>query len=1298
MNQPSAHQIEQALIRDRFRLRRLWRSIQRARRDNKPHDKLLRTFERELDASLRQVSRRRESAPHVGLDQDLPILAHREAILDAVDSHQVVVVCGETGSGKSTQLPQFCLQAGYGITGMIGHTQPRRIAARSVAARLAEELRQPLGQDVGFKIRFTDKTSLRTYIKLMTDGILLAETQGDRYLEQYEVIILDEAHERSLNIDFLLGYLKRLLPRRPELRVIVTSATIDAERFAAHFADRQGPAPIIEVSGRSFPVEVRYRPLAADVDDQTEADPLHGIVQAVHELAEIDTGHILIFLPTERDIRETAKRLRAESLPRDGNRRTEILPLYARLSAAEQNRVFHAVSHRRIVLATNVAESSLTVPGIRYVIDTGTARISRYSPRSKVQRLPIEAVSRASADQRKGRCGRIAPGVCIRLYAEDDFATRAAFTTPEIQRTNLASVILQAKALKLGRVEEFPFLDPPRPEAIRDGYKTLFEIGAVDQQEQLTEMGLILARLPVDPRIARIIVAADEGNCLSEILIIAAALEVQDPRERPHDKRQAADQQHEKFADGESDFVSYLKMWDFYHELKEKLSRNQLRKACQQNFLSYNRLREWSEIERQLLKLVTSNGFRVRARRDNYDAIHRALLTGFLWGVAFRSGDHEYSGAGGIKFHLWPGSGLFQSKPKWCVAAELIETTRRYGRTVARINPNWIEPLAEHLVKRHYSDPHWHQKSGRVMAFERVSLFGLTVVARRRVPYGQIDAETAREIFIREALAARQLDIRDKFYTHNEAVIAQAGKIAAKSRRSEYLVDDYQLVRFYEDRIPAQVVDLASLRQWLKQREPNEPDLFMKIDDLMEGEHAEVDERQFPDDWQAGGMTLPIEYQFAPGEDNDGVTVTVPVAGVGQIQPRQADWLVPGLLEDKIVALIRSLPKSIRRNLIPAPDTARRVAAELEFGQGDFLTRVVERLSTIAEEPIPLDAFRLEKIPRHLQLNLRVIDDEGKTKCQSRAISELQAKLGSAATAEVATVEDSHWQRDGIRTWDFGELPAQITIQRGGIDVPAFPALLDQGESVALRLLGSRAQANGNTRRGIRRLYVLNQKRALRSQVSWLPRWEEICLFATSLLDKAALKQQVAELIADRAFLGEREPLPRDEAAFHDRLTNSAERIGLATQDVAKMLPRLFEAYHQARLALEQPLPMEGQYAVEDTQNQLSMLVSGNFLADTPWQWLREYPRYCQAIVYRLDRLGSGSLSRDREATNEIAEFRRRYEQRRAADGGPLQTDSEVELYRWMIEEYRVSVFAQPLGTLFSISAKRLEKQWGKVN
>ncbi len=1286
----TAEDLDRALLRDRQRLHRLWKSAT----VNGSFDGTLEPGAALIDllsSSLAAVEKRRQQCPAIRFDQDLPILAHGDSIIETIRDHPVVVISGETGSGKSTQLPKLCLAAGFGFRGLIGHTQPRRIAARSIATRLAEELHQPLGESVGFKIRFADKTSDTTLIKLMTDGMLLAETQGDRYLNEYEVLIIDEAHERSLNIDFLLGFLKQLLPKRPDLRVIITSATIDAERFSEHFETYGQPAPVIAVSGRNFPVEVRYRPL---IDHQGDEIPeIDGIVTAVHELAAIDDGDVLIFLPTERDIRETAHRLRKEQF-RGGA--TEVLPLYARLSAAEQNKVFKETGARRLVLATNVAESSLTVPGIRYVIDTGTARISRYSPRIKVQRLPIEAVSRASADQRKGRCGRVAPGVCVRLYDEADYWNRPEFTTPEIQRTNLAAVILRAKTLRLGPVEQFPFLDSPLPESIRDGYRTLYELGAIDEDQRLLPLGRRLSRYPVDPRIARIVLAGHEFGCLADILIIAAALEIQDPRDRPPDKQQQADQQHAKFADEKSDFMALLNIWDFFSRQKENLSKSALRRSCSAHFLSYKRLWEWTEVRRQLAQLAASDRIRPGQRKNNHQHIHQALLCGLLSGVGYRASEYEYTGAGGVKFHLWPGSSVFHQRPSWILTAELVETRKRYGRIVAEINPKWIEPLAEHVVKRSYDSPHWHQKSGRVMAWESVTLFGMPIVKRRRVPYGPIQPEVASEVFIREGLAKQQLDCSDRFYQQNERTIEECIKLAAKTRRSDYLVDEFTLYQFYNSRLPADVYDLATMRKWLKADAEHRRRIRMTLRDLLP-EEPQAQPDSYPDELKIGPLAIPIEYAFSPGEESDGASITVPQDALAQLDTTRAAWGIPGQLEERIVAMIRSLPKSLRVGLIPAPDTGRSVAKAIEFGKGDFFRVVTKALTRIGGERITAGDFRWDKIPAHLSVNIRVVDDQGQLVGQGRDLSELRSQLGIAAAVEMQPQPDTSWHRDDVTTWDFGDLPKSVTVRQNEMELLAFPTVIDAGNSVQLRLFNSAARSRQTCRGGIRRLYALTQRKALRSQISWLPQWDQVCVWSAAILTQEQLRTEVRDLLADRAFFQPGEKLPRSEQAFAERLTNAAERIGLATGEIAKLLPKLFENFHLARLACEAAANSHWQYAIEDVENQLAAMFSAGFLLESPWMWLTEYPRYLRGIAYRLERLSAGSRAKDQQATAEIQAYWQRYQQQAADDEIDQTFNAELVTFRWMIEEYRISVFAQPLGTMVSVSAQRLEKQWTKV-
>ncbi|MCA1805830.1 MAG: ATP-dependent RNA helicase HrpA [Xanthomonadaceae bacterium] len=894
-------------------LRKRWQGLRRRARAAQPVDRGLRALARDLETATTRRAARLAALPSPEYALALPVVARRAELRAAIAAHPVIIVCGETGSGKTTQLPKICLELGRGVDGLIGHTQPRRIAARSLAARVAEELHSRVGQAVGCKMRFHDQVGEQTFLKIMTDGILLAETQGDPDLLQYDTFIIDEAHERSLNVDFLLGYLKQLLPRRPDLKLIITSATIDPERFSRHFSN----APVIEVSGRTYPVELRYRPLRGDDEEDQDRDRGQALLDAVDELAREGDGDVLVFLSGERDIREAAELLRKHHPPH-----TEVLPLYARLSASQQQAVFRPHRGRRIVLATNVAETSLTVPGIRYVVDTGLARLSRYSYRSKVQRLPIEKISRAAADQRAGRCGRVAAGICIRLYSEEDFAARPAFTEPEILRTNLAAVILQMSALGLGAVEDFPFVEAPDARFVRDGFKLLQELGAVDEGQRLTERGRQLARLPVDPRIGRMILAAREELCLREVLVIAAALSVQDPRERPLDKAQAADEKHRLFAVPYSDFLGYLNLWNAYHEQARHLSQNKLRKWCQQHFISYVRMREWHEVERQLQRLVTDMGLRLNQEEAEPDAIHRALLSGLLGNIAMKTAEREYTGARNLKLELFPGSVLVKKRPQWIMAAELVETGKRYARTLAVVEPRWVEPLAAGLVKRSHGEPHWEKRAGQVVARERVTLYGLPVVTQRRVNYGPIDPVLSRELFIREALVAGQLGTPGRFMTHNRALVAEVLELEARARRRDLLVSEEELYAFYDARLPAGIHDQVAFEHWRKQAEREDPRcLYFAREALLAQEEA-IDTRQFPAQLEWQGLRLPVRYRFEPGEEDDGMTVTVPLAALNQLRPASFEWLVPGLLEEKLTLLIKSLPKQQRRHFVPVPEFA----------------------------------------------------------------------------------------------------------------------------------------------------------------------------------------------------------------------------------------------------------------------------------------------------------------------------------------------------------------------------------------
>jgi len=1297
--------ISKAMVGDQFRLSQRLRSIREAQKNKKPFDKNLQRLRGELDKSVERRAARLKQCPKITFDKSLPIHEELDSIQKTIEENQVVIVCGETGSGKSTQLPKLLLSMGRGIGGVIGHTQPRRIAARSVCARISEELGREQGTACGFKIRFADTTGPNTYIKLMTDGILLAETQTDSYLNQYDTIIIDEAHERSLNIDFLLGYLKRLLPRRKDLRVIITSATIDADRFSEHFRTAGKPAPILNVSGRTYPVEIRYRPLDSEVAEKNKvksqnntADEQSLLADAVNELAAIDEGDILIFVATEWDIRETARLLRGRSIiGDDGGRQTEIVPLYGRLSMAEQNKVFRPSSYRRIVIATNVAESSITVPGIRYVIDTGLARISRYSSRSQVQRLPIEAVSQASANQRAGRCGRVAPGICIRLYSEADYNSRDEFTSPEILRTNLASVILQTLNMKLGAIEEFPFLDPPKPASIRDGYSTLFELGAIDEQNRLTDIGRQISRLPVDPRIARMILAAHDENCLHEILVIAAALELQDPRERPIDKQQAADEVHEQFRDPDSDFLSYLKLWDFYHKLKDDLSQSRLRKACVQNYLSYNRLREWADIFRQLRQLVEETGLKPHPRKDDSAAIHRALLPGFLSNIAMRSDTHEYTGSGQQKYVLWPGSGVFEKKPKWIVSAELIETSKRYARTVAKIAPNWIEPAAGHLVKKSWSDPRWNGDAGSAVATEKVTLFGLTIVPGRSVHYGKIDPEQSRTLMLQYGLVEGDFNVQIDFLAHNQKFLEDLEQQQSKTRRYDLIPSQEQLFAFYDDRLPTDVYDGVSLKKWWKDASRKTPTLLnMRLEDFFEAQAEEIDETEFPNALSMGKMQFPLEYHLEPGAEQDGVTVSIPQESLNQLSPQRLGWLVPGLLEEKVAAMIKSLPKSVRRMLVPAPETAKQVVSKLEFGKGSFEETVADMLSQISGERITADLFEIQRLPQHLQMNIRVLDQGGAAIASNRNLTQLRQEFGSQAADSFSAISDDHWSQAGLTDWTFGDFPAEVQVRHEKLSLTGFPSLLDEGTSVALCLRDAPERAAYETRFGLRRLFVLAEHRRLKTQVDHLPDLNRMSMYVTAI-GGINLREQLIELLAERTLFGQKERLPRSEAQYRQFVKEWQNQIPIAAQDLASLLPGLLEQYHRMKVTLDKTKVPAWNEPLHDMRAQLNAMINARFLVSTPYPWLQQIPRYLQGMEMRLGKLGGAGLQRDISNIRSISRYFAMYSQRARQHHEREIIDPQLIKFRWMLEEFRVSLFAQKLGTALKVSPKILDEQWALV-
>ncbi len=1332
---------------DKHRLRRQWATLNQKA---SPDADGLAKWEAALKRSVDRRSIRLASIPACAYDEDLPITHHKEEIIQLLRERQVVVVCGETGSGKSTQLPKYCLEAGLGATGIVGHTQPRRLAARAIASRLADELSTQVGDLVGFKIRFTDTTKPQTLVKLMTDGVMLAETQSDRFLDNYDAIIIDEAHERSLNIDFLLAYLRKIQSRRPDLRILITSATIDPERFARHFQDQQGDAPIVEVSGRTYPVEIRYRAVNEDAESSLAADDMtnKAIAAAADELLAEGQGDILTFLPTERDIRSATKYLRGHFGSQHHQGPVELLPLYARLSHAEQNKVFAKHSKQRIVLATNVAESSLTVPGIRYVIDTGLARISRYAPRSRVRRLPIEPVSQASANQRSGRCGRLGPGVCIRLFSEDDFAGRAPFTTPEIQRSDLASVILQSHMLRLGNIEELPLLESPKPESIRDGRKTLQELGALDDHLRLTEIGRKLGRLPCDPRVGRILIEADSRGCLAETVIIAAAIECQDVRQRPAGKTNLADAAHADFLDPSSDFLAYLRLWQFFEGLREQLGRSRLQRALQTKFLSYQAFREWADTVRQLRELLSEAGMRsgaltrklppidaattqsveseIRGRpkikskggssdppkakskrhkqrktakrsagfTDNYVAIHQSLLSGLLSGIAMKTERHSYQAAGNINIDLWPGSGLFERAPRWIVSSEIVETSRRYGRTLAEVDPEWIEALGKDLLKHSYSDPHWSSKTGTAMVYQRSSLFGIPVVAGRRVPLAPIDPESARQLMIEHGLVEGEWKCGERFYLHNQEILKDVDELVRRTRKTHYVVDRYHQISFYQQRLPSEIVDIHSLRKWCKQNHDSAAHraLFMQLEDLIETTETDFDlEHQFPNELRMGDTKLPLHYNFEPGSQADGVSLYVPQAALRQLSDDALGWLVPGLLQERVIALIRSLPKSKRTNFVPAPQAAQRLVAELEDCPRNkpFISELCRLMTAYAGEPISPADLNSEKVPDHLRFLIHVLDDDGMEVGQGRSIEALQRDFAEAMDVGETRATNDDWVNQEITPQTFQGFDQQVLIMRGGVQVAAFPTLVDLEDRVELQLASTQESAERKTAQGLVRLFASQHGRSLRNQVVHIPQLESCGLQLAHIFQSTTLREELPLLIARIAFV-ERRAMIRDREPFEARNAEAVRAISIATQEVATWLPKLGQAVHGLRLQLE-AAPQSWQTVTDDIQRQLADLCHDKFLRSTPWVALQELPRYVEAKKVRLEKLSNGGVAKDQRLNDPIALIENDWRESPAQSNEQYQ--AQLDEIKWMIEEWRVSIFAQQLGTRMKVSEKRIRKQ-----
>jgi len=1300
------HQLAHCLNQDRPVLKR---QLDRCRSKNSVEE--LNALASRIERSVAARNKRLASIPVLTFP-DLPVTGKKDDIAKLIQGNQVVIVCGETGSGKTTQLPKICLSIGRGVAGFIGHTQPRRIAARTVADRIAEELGEPMGKSVGYKIRFNDKTHAESLVKLMTDGILLAESQNDPYLNQYDTIIIDEAHERSLNIDFLIGYMKWLLPKRPDLKLIITSATIDTQRFSTHFNN----APIIEVSGRTYPVEMRYRPIeqreeeddqsagsglarnapegarAGTALDETTDDLQNAILDAVDELYRDLRGDILIFLTGEREIRETA-----DSLKKHHPTQYEILPLYSKLSVSEQERVFKPKGGKiRIVLATNVAETSLTVPGIRCVIDTGHARISRYSHRSKIQRLPIERISQSSANQRAGRCGRVAEGICIRLYSHDDYLARPEFTEPEIMRTNLSAVILQMISLNLGDIEDFPFLEPPEDKMIRDGKTVLHEVNALDKSGKLTEVGKQLAKFPTDPKLARMLIAAAHEHCLTEVAIIVSALSVQDPREKPADKMQQADAKHAAFRHPESDFLTILNIWNTYEDKKKHLSNSKLRKYCTDNFLSYMRMREWFDIHAQIMQVVKGD-LKMHPNTDEpgYEKIHRALLPGLLSNIGFRHEQYEYLGARGLKFFIFPGSGLHKLKPKWIMAAEQVETSKVYARNVARIEPEWIEHCAGHLVKHNYYDPHWEKKGARCMVSSRTLLYGLTLQAGRKIPYDHVDAKAAREIFIRSALVDHDYHSNAPFYVANQKLLEEVGMIQHKGRRVDLVEDEQWLYLFYDSKLPPEVVSGVTLDTWRKTAERANPKiLFLTKEDLTrEQEEDYVNEWDFPDSKKIGNLTIPLQYRFEPGHDEDGVTAIIPVHQLNQVSQTAFDWLVPGLLEEKCIALIKALPKNIRKHFVPVPETVKQcLEIEPDF-KGALQEWLGNRLKKLTGEAIPLNAWNTETLTDHLKMNFRVVDDQGQLLDYGRDLKKLQLKHTAKAGDSFDQIAADELNYTGCIGWAFDDLPETYQFIQKGQSFVGFPAIIDEGDAVGVRIFDTEQKATLQHQAGLMRLFQLQLRKECTYVVKNIPKSAAAELTYNRLPKhpligndaNVSYKDDLLYLVLYGVFIEGR--TIRTQQAFEQTLQANKAGLISAANEAGKIALEIMELYGAIktqlnRLNTNDPL-------AKDINEQLDLMIYAGFIRNTPYQQLKAIPRYLKAVQYRLDKRDN-NLQKVQEANRYATRYWKDVEKQAKKD----KVIPEQDPFRWMLEEFRVSLFAQQLKTAYPVSEKRMEKAW----
>ncbi|GAB6034140.1 ATP-dependent RNA helicase HrpA [Galenea microaerophila] len=1315
--------LKRCQIRDRHRLKyQFQRLVQQKKRIKNPEQQAKwqqdwEIWQQKVKQSIALTEQRQQKVPQpIVYDENLPVAQRREALIQLIKNHQVVVIAGETGSGKTTQIPKMCLEAGQGVAGRIGCTQPRRLAARSVAERVAEELGSQLGELVGYQVRFHDQVKSDSLIKVMTDGILLAEVQNDPYLNQYDTIIIDEAHERSINIDFLLGILKKLLPKRPDLKVVITSATIDVNRFAEFFQEEvpNQKVPVVEVSGRTYPVEVRYRPLATYTDDEGnefEQDMTTGILHALDELQQIDPfGDVLVFQVGERDIKETAEALRKQNL-----KDTEVIPLYARLSMSEQNKVFQTSQKRRIILATNVAETSLTVPGIKFVIDPGLSRISRYSVRSKVQRLPVEKISQASANQRKGRCGRVSSGVCIRLYSEEDFQSRPPFTDPEIKRTALSTVLLQMAQLKLGDVKRFPFIEPPEEKAVNDGYRHLQALGAMDAHRKLTPQGRQIAKLPVDPSIAKMVLEAEKRGVLTEVLVIASVLSMQDPRDLNESNMQAARQAHKKWEDPRSDFLFFLNLWHFYEEKRRHLSQNKLRKLCKTNYLNYLRMREWHDLFFQLetsLKRIGLHPKPLHLLEEVKDpktgvvhdrlsdlhsiAVHQSLMAGLLDNIAMRGDekDKSYTGARNTKLFIHPGSVLFKKRPKWLLSAELVETTKLYARTNAEIDVRWVEALAKHLIKRSYQDPHWEKKRGQVGAYESVTLYGLPIINRRKINYGPIDPKESHKIFLL-ALAQGEVNTRLPFYRHNQQLIQQVEALEHKLRRPDYLVDESVLYEFYAEKIPETIYSQPAFEKWVKNAPPEvEQSLYLSEADLLKQQVSEEVLKAYPNQVTLKNqLQLKVDYHFDPRKAEDGVIFHLKVSNLNLVQPQQFEWLTPGFIKEKIAFYIKSLPKGLRKQFVPVPQTAERVWQQMapeNPKRGNFLEQLVWALNRIGQQPVKAEDFAQVKLPNHLKPFFILQSDDGKkVLAKSEDLQQLKADYQHLVDQKIAQHSVSQFAQKTVTIWDFGDLADSETLQTKGGQIKAYPTLKVEADQVVLTLMSDPALAAEAHAQAV--LKLIQQQ--LPDKVKYLQRQlplQKACLCFAPYGSCEHLTQQVVQR-ALRQLVPEPGQI-RTQQAFEQAVEQVRSHWVAESQKLAKLVSEILTEHQKLAKQLKgkiNPRWLAALESLEDIRHQLETLISPNFVAETPDPWLAQLPRYLKGLQKRLEKLDLDP-NKDLQTLRTLKPLLAQFEQRQA-EPTYAKNPEFIEL-RWQLEELRISLFAQPMKTLKPVSIQRLEK------